>query len=162
MTESEADQPRRSLTARIVIGMVAGLVLGVALNMLRTHGLEPGGWLERGLQSFLIDGLFYVVGAIFMASLKLLVVPLVFVSLVCGAASLDDLSRLGRIGGKTLGLYLGTTAIAISVALSAAALIRPGAGLDLPTNLEFAPRAAPGWTARRPSSCTIRWASRST
>ena len=146
MTESEADQPRRSLTARIVIGMVAGLVLGVALNMLRTHGLEPGGWLERGLQSFLIDGLFYVVGAVFMASLKLLVVPLVFVSLVCGAASLDDLSRLGRIGGKTLGLYLGTTAIAISVALSAAALIRPGDGLDLPTNLEFAPRAAPGWT----------------
>jgi len=126
--------------------MVAGLVLGVALNMLRTHGLEPGGWLERGLQSFLIDGLFYVVGAVFMASLKLLVVPLVFVSLVCGAASLDDLSRLGRIGGKTLGLYLGTTAIAISVALSAAALIRPGDGLDLPTNLEFAPRAAPGWT----------------
>ena len=126
--------------------MAAGLVLGVALNLLRTHGLEPEGWMERGLQNFLVDGLFYVVGAVFMASLKLLVVPLVFVSLVCGAASLDDLSRLGRIGGKTLGLYLATTAIAISVALSAASLVRPGDGLDLPTDLEFAPRAAPGWT----------------
>ena len=146
MTEIEVDRPRRSLTARIVIGMVAGLALGVSLNMLRTHGLDPQGWVGRALQSFLIDGLFYVVGAVFMASLKLLVVPLVFVSLVCGAASLDDLSRLGRIGGKTLALYLGTTAIAISVALSAAALVRPGAGLDLPTDLEFAPRVAPGWT----------------
>ncbi len=146
MTEIEVDRPRRSLTARIVIGMVAGLALGVSLNMLRTHGLDPQGWVGRALQSFLIDGLFYVVGAVFMASLKLLVVPLVFVSLVCGAASLDDLSRLGRIGGKTLALYLGTTAIAISVALSAAALVRPGDGLDLPTDLEFAPRVAPGWT----------------
>ncbi|MCH2184544.1 dicarboxylate/amino acid:cation symporter, partial [Myxococcota bacterium] len=99
MTEAEVGQPRRSLTSRIVMGMVAGLALGVALNMLRTHGLDPEGMVGRGLQSFLIDGLFYVVGAVFMASLKLLVVPLVFVSLVCGAASLDDLSRLGRIGG---------------------------------------------------------------
>ena len=144
MTEIEEARPRRSLTSRIVIGMAAGLILGVGLNMLR-HGLDPEGLLERGLQGFLIDGLFYVVGAVFMASLKLLVVPLVFVSLVCGAASLDDISRLGRIGGKTLALYLATTAIAISVALSAAALFRPGDGLDLPTNLEFAPRVAPGW-----------------
>ncbi|MDG2050260.1 MAG: dicarboxylate/amino acid:cation symporter [Myxococcota bacterium] len=144
MTEIEEARPRRSLTSRIVIGMAAGLILGVGLNMLR-HGLDPEGLLERGLHGFLIDGLFYVVGAVFMASLKLLVVPLVFVSLVCGAASLDDISRLGRIGGKTLALYLATTAIAISVALSAAALFRPGDGLDLPTNLEFAPRAAPGW-----------------
>ena len=80
MTEIEVDRPRRSLTARIVIGMVAGLALGVSLNMLRTHGLDPQGWVGRALQSFLIDGLFYVVGAVFMASLKLLVVPLVFVS----------------------------------------------------------------------------------
>ena len=53
---------------------------------------------------------------IFVASLKMLVVPLVFVSLVCGTSSLKDLSTLG-MGGKTLAFYIATTAIAISLAL---------------------------------------------
>jgi Na+/H+-dicarboxylate symporter len=91
----------------------------------------------------LIDGLFYVGGAIFMASLKLLVVPLVFVSLVCGIASLDDISRLGRIGGKTLCLYLATTAVAISLALIGATLVRPGEGLALPSELTYTATDAP-------------------
>jgi Na+/H+-dicarboxylate symporter len=72
------------------------------------------------------------------------VVPLVFVSLVCGTAALDDISRLGRIGGKTLGLYLLTTAVAISFALTAATLIRPGEGLELPTDVSYAVQETPG------------------
>ena len=150
MTEPKGDDSgvargRGSLTTRIVIGMLAGLGLGIALNLLLSQGLDPEGLLARGVRNVLIEGLFYVVGAVFMASLKLLVVPLVFVSLVCGAASLDDVSRLGRIGGKTLALYLATTAIAITVALSAAVLARPGAGLELPTDLEFTSRSAPSF-----------------
>lgn len=135
---------RLSLTQRIVIGMSAGLVLGVVLNMLFAFGMEPGGPIERGVRAALVDGLFYVVGEIFINSLKLLVVPLVFVSLVCGSASLEDLSRLGRIGGKTLGLYLTTTAIAITVAVSVAGMVRPGEGLELPTDLEFVGSEPPG------------------
>jgi Na+/H+-dicarboxylate symporter len=122
------------LTTRILIGMVLGLGTGVLLNLVGTQG---------ALGQALVEGVFYVVGAIFIASLKLLVVPLVFVSLVCGTAALDDVSKLGRVGGKTLGLYLATTAIAISVALALAIAVAPGAGFDLPTGLSYAPQPAP-------------------
>ncbi len=77
------------------------------------------------------DGILHVVGQIFLAGLMVLVVPLVFVSLVCGTAALDDIRRLGRVGVITVGLYLLTTAVAISMALGAALLVRPGAGFDL-------------------------------
>jgi Na+/H+-dicarboxylate symporter len=121
--------PHSGLTARIILGMVLGLAAGVVLNLVGTEG---------ALGQALVEGVFYVVGAIFIASLKLLVVPLVFVSLVCGTAALDDVSKLGRVGGKTLGLYLATTAIAISVALALAIAVAPGAGFDLPTGLSYA------------------------
>jgi len=130
---------RRSLTFRILVGMGAGVGVGVALNVSR--GVLPDWLVSDG--GVLVAGLFYVGGAIFMASLKLLVVPLVFVSLVCGTAAMDDITRLGRIGGKTLVLYLVTTALAISFALSAAMIFRPGEGLDLPTDLSFVAKAAP-------------------
>jgi Na+/H+-dicarboxylate symporter len=115
--------------------MAAGLVAGVAINLIGADGL---------VGSYVVDGLFHVVGTIFLASLKLLVVPLVLVSLVCGTASLEDVTRLGRVGGKTLVLYLLTTAIAISLALLASALVQPGAGFDLPTDLSFQGSEAPG------------------
>ncbi len=82
-------------------------------------------------------------GSIFLASLKLLVVPLVFVSLVCGTAALDDVARLGRVGVKTLGLYLVTTAIAVSLALIAATIVQPGAGFELDSDASFQAQAAP-------------------
>ena len=145
MADSEA-KPKRSLTARIVIGMATGIVFGVILNWLTTMVFDPEGTPVWLIQGFLVNGVFYVGGAIFMASLKLLVVPLVFVSLVCGTAALEDVSRLGRIGGKTLGLYLLTTAIAVSLALLTAVWLMPGAGLILPTETSFVPREAPGLT----------------
>jgi len=77
------------------------------------------------------NGIFHVVGQVFLAGLMVLVVPLVFVSLVCGTAALDDIRRLGRVGVKTVGLYLFTTAAAISLALTAALVVKPGAGFDL-------------------------------
>jgi Na+/H+-dicarboxylate symporter len=140
---SSEDPPRRSLTLRIVIGMAAGLSLGVVLNLALTHFVTPGDVAELAIRGVLVDGALLVGGAVFMASLKLLIVPLVFVSLVCGTAALDDIARLGRIGGKTLGLYLMTTAVAIVLALTTASIVRPGDGLDLPADLEFAAKEAP-------------------
>ena len=114
--------------------MAAGLGVGVLLNLVGIDGV---------VGDLLVDGLLRVVAGIFIASLKLLVVPLVFVSLVCGTASLDDVSKLGRVGGRTLALYLGTTAIAITIALTMAVVVSPGVGFDLPSNLEYIPRPAP-------------------
>ncbi|MDJ0851557.1 MAG: dicarboxylate/amino acid:cation symporter [Myxococcota bacterium] len=125
------------LTARIVVGLITGLATGVAINVLAPTGV---------VHEVLVEGLFYVLGSIFIASLKLLVVPLVFVSLVCGTAALDDISKLGRVGGRTLALYLLTTAGAISLALLLAALVAPGAGFDLPSELSYEPREAPSVT----------------
>jgi len=70
-------------------------------------------------------------GKIFVATLKLLVVPMVFVSLVCGAASLGGGKQMGRLGGKTVLLYLFTTAVAITLAMVLALLFQPGVGAEL-------------------------------
>jgi len=129
-----ARHSRRSLTVRIVVGMLAGLAVGLALNAVGVAG---------AVDRFLVGGLFHIVGAIFLASLKLLVVPLVFVSLVCGTAALEDVTRLSRIGSKTIVLYLLTTAVAISLALTAAALLRPGADFKLETDASFAVQEPP-------------------
>ncbi|MDP3584523.1 MAG: dicarboxylate/amino acid:cation symporter [Thiobacillus sp.] len=109
------------LTRQIVIAMVAGIVLGVALNR-----VDTAGWV----QLFVIDGLLHVVGTVFVSALKMMVVPLVFVSLVAGVTALSDLSALGRIGVKALVLYLATTAIAVTLALSLAGIVGPGEGFD--------------------------------
>jgi len=119
---------RRELTLRILVGMGAGLAVGLVLNAVGTAGPVVG---------FFVEGVFHVGGQIFLSALKLLVVPLVFVSIVSGVASLDDLSRLGRVGGKTLALYLCTTSVAITLALLAAMLVRPGAGFALESDASF-------------------------
>ena len=98
----------KGLTIKIIIAMVVGLILGVLLKQ-----LGPSQWID----DILINGILYAGGKIFIASLNLLVVPLVFVSLVCGTASLEDITKLGRVGGKTIALYLMSTAIAITLAL---------------------------------------------
>lgn len=126
------------LTRQIVLAMLAGIALGVALNLL---GTAP--WMRI----FVVDGLLHVVGSVFVAALKMMVVPLVFVSLVVGVTALSDLKALGRIGAKALGLYLATTAIAVTIALSLAGLLDPGKGFDAgETGAGFSGKAAPPLT----------------
>ena len=100
--------------------MIAGAVLGVLINLFLGD--------VAIISEYVVEGVFYVVGSIFIASLKMLVVPLVFVSLVGGVTSLGNLAALGRMSIKVVSLYLFTTAIAISVALVLALWIAPGAG----------------------------------
>lgn len=126
------------LTRQIVIAMLAGIVLGIALNRL---GAAP--WL----QAVLVDGLLHVVASVFVAALKMMVVPLVFVSLVVGVTALSDLKALGRIGAKTLGLYLATTAVAVTIALTLAGIVGPGRGFDAgETPASFSGKEAPAFT----------------
>lgn len=134
------------LTARIVIGMAAGILVGFFFKWLLAGQDERILYIlgmELPLKTFFIDGIFHIGGEIFIASLKMLVVPLVFVSLVCGTCSLSDTSSLGRLGGKTIGLYLITTAIAITLAIFAALLINPGKGVEMHSDASFDVSEAP-------------------
>ncbi|MFT2091044.1 dicarboxylate/amino acid:cation symporter [Paraglaciecola sp. 2405UD69-4] len=138
--------PKMGLTARIFIGMIAGIIIGALLNRLFD---DSGDFsfsvlgVHVSTYALLVDGIFNVIGSIFIASLKMLVVPLVFVSLVCGTSSLSDPSKLGRLGGKSIMLYIGTTAVAISLAVGFALLISPGEGLNLQTNATYVAKEAP-------------------
>ena len=116
-----------SLTSKILIGMLSGLIFGSIISLL---GLEANPFIKV----YLIDGFLNIGGQIFISLLKLMVVPLVFFSLTSGVSSLDKNLSLGRIAGKTLGLYLITTAIAISIGLSIAVFLNPGNNLDLQTS----------------------------
>ncbi|MFS1908509.1 dicarboxylate/amino acid:cation symporter [Vibrio lentus] len=124
-----------SLTGRVILGMVVGILTGFAIQSL----FADSGFVNN----YIVNGLFEVGGQIFVASLKMLVVPLVFVSLVCGTSSLKDLSTLGRMGGKTLALYIGTTAVAITLALTIGNLFQPGTGADLTAASSFKSADAP-------------------
>ncbi len=131
-----------SLTNRILLAMVAGILTGSLLNVLLSSGAVPGG-VTNFAQTFLVDGLFDVVGRIFVASLKLLVVPLVLVSLICGSSSLGDSARMGPIAMKTVGLYLLTTAVAVTFALFFAVIVGPGNDVNLTTEASFSVSGPP-------------------
>ncbi|MFT5559477.1 MAG: Na+/H+-dicarboxylate symporter [Psychromonas sp.] len=68
----------------------------------------------------------------------MLVVPLIFVSLVCGTSSLKDISTLGRLGGKNVAFYLMTTAITITFAIIMGNIFEPGVGIDLSSATSYA------------------------
>ncbi|MEI5638399.1 MULTISPECIES: dicarboxylate/amino acid:cation symporter [unclassified Pseudoalteromonas] len=144
-----SENKKMGLTARIMIGMVAGVVLGFILQAILGDNKEiliPLGLFDLPIKGFFVDGLFHIGGQIFIASLKMLVVPLVFISLVCGTCSLSDPKKLGRLGGKSIGLYLITTAIAITVAITLALFFAPGGGVEIPSSATFDAKQAPTLT----------------
>ena len=106
------------LYTRITIALVLGAVIGLTANLLR---IEP---LTTGLVAI------EPVGTAWIRLITMVVVPLVFASLVVGTASLGDITKLGRIGGKTIAYYLCTTAIAVTIGLVLSNLIRPGSRID--------------------------------
>ncbi|MGK0248301.1 MAG: Na+/H+-dicarboxylate symporter [Oleispira sp.] len=132
-----------NLTQRILLAMAAAILLGSATQQLLLWPEIPS-WLATALSDGLAQGLFYVGGQVFVASLKVLVVPLVFISLVCGTCQLQGQSALGRLSVKAIGLYLLTTAIAISIAIFVAELLQPGMGIEMTTTADFvAPASQP-------------------
>ena len=122
-TESKKEKKKIGLTTKIFIALISGAVFGVLL-----HELVPSGTVR---DEVIINGILYVIGQGFIRLMKMLVVPLVFCSLVCGSMSIGDTKKLGGIGVKALVFYLCTTALAITVALSVANVINPGRGLDM-------------------------------
>ena len=112
-----------SLSNWILIGMILGLIVGLFLNFFVTDPFIKN--------IVLMDNIFYLGGTLFIKLMKMLVVPLVFCSIVVGAASISDIKKIGVIGGRTIFIYLITTALAVTIALTIGALIQPGAGLDM-------------------------------
>ena len=90
----------------LVLGAIVGLLLGENATAIK--------WL----------------GDLFIRLIRMIVVPLVFVSIVSGVAGMGDPRRLGSIGGKTILLYFCTTAIAVCVGMLFSTLFQPGAGVD--------------------------------
>ncbi|MCB9876485.1 MAG: dicarboxylate/amino acid:cation symporter [Planctomycetes bacterium] len=103
----------------ILIGLVAGVAYGYVAAA-TGHAGHVADWVAP-------------IGRLFLNLLKMIAVPLVLFSLVAGVASLDDSSKLGRIGGKSIVLYLGTTAVAIAIGLVVVNLFGPGRGLSVET-----------------------------
>ena len=146
MTNPQSEK-KLGLTAKILIGMFSGIFLGILLQELFGDSGDlviPLGITSLSIKDFFVDGIFHVGGSIFVASLKMIVVPLVFVSLVVGTCSLNDTSKLARLGGKSVGLYLVTTAIAITLAIVFALIVGPGEGVNLPTGQNYTAKEAPG------------------
>lgn len=110
------------------MAMAIGIVLGSIYNLLRgwltAAGGEPA--LIAWIDAWMVQGLLDIMGQVFIRSLKLLVVPLVLVSLILGTWNLGGSARMGIMAGKTLGLYLFTTAVAITMAMVMATIIHPG------------------------------------
>ena len=111
------------LTTVIFIALIAGAVTGTIINNFFMH--------IDVVNKVIVEGIFYVIGQGFISLMKMLVVPLVFCSIVCGAASIGDTKTLGKVGVRTIIFYIFTTMLAVAVALSVASLINPGLGLDM-------------------------------
>ena len=127
------------LTVRILLAMIFGIVIGLATQFLE---LSENSFLF----TYFFNGLIEAGGQIFVVSLKMVVVPLVFISLTNGAASLGASGSVGRLGGKTIGFYLLTTALAVSMALLVALIVNPGIGSSDKDNVPvqtYTPTEAP-------------------
>lgn len=116
------------MTTKIIIWMIAGFLLGSLIN---TFAFDVA-----FIQDYLVHGLFHIVGTIFINLLKMLVVPLVTFSLICGVCGIGDVAKLGRVGIKAFCLFLLTTMLAISLALLVSVTINPGKDFHLAPNAQ--------------------------
>jgi proton glutamate symport protein len=130
---------------RILIGLGLGVAAGLVAN------LADLGWLQQALVWI------EPVGTAFIRLITMIVVPLVVASLLIGTASLGDIRKLGRMGGKTILFYLSTTAVAVTIGLVISNVVRPGSRIDPATRdalaASFEGEAAQrmALTAERPS-----------
>jgi len=130
---------KMTLTTKILVYMASGLVTGMLINIFAAG--------DEFIQDYVVNGVFLVIGKMFIETLKMLVVPLVFCSLIGGIVGMDDIKTLGRTGGKAFVVFMGTTAIAISFALFVAITLGIGEGFDLSASggAEFTAKEAPSF-----------------
>lgn len=110
-TQGGGSKGKMALWKKILIGMIAGILVGAVMGP-SAELLKP-------------------IGTLFINAIKMLIVPLVFCSLVVGVTSMQDTTKMGRIGIKSIIIYLATTAVAITIGLGLGILLEPGAGLNM-------------------------------
>ena len=120
-----ADNKKKGLglTTWIFIALLAGAVVGIIF-----HYFVPASYVR---DTVIVGGIFQFCGQGFIRLMQMLVVPLVFCSLICGASAIGDSKTLGKVGAKIIVMYIFTTAVAITVAILISRLINPGIGLDV-------------------------------
>lgn len=116
--------PRLPLHTQIIIGLVAGLLFGLASIFLK-------------IPAFITIDYIKPVGIIFVNALKMIAVPLILASLIVGVANLGDISKLSRMGGKTVGMYIVTTSIATTIGLFVVNVVDPGLVISPETREEI-------------------------
>ena len=124
---SEKSKKKMALTTKIFIGLILGIILGIILQSnpdIAVNYVKP-------------------IGTLFLNLIKLVIVPLVFFSLIVGTCSMDDVRKLGRIGGKTVAYYLLTTAFAVTIGLILANLTNVGVGYTIPVDATYEITAPP-------------------
>ena len=117
----------KRLTLFIVIGLLLGVVVGLAIN----------GWLDDGTPEAAarlkgIAGYFAIGTTIFLRLIKMIIAPLVFATLVSGITQMGDTSALGRVGAKAIGWFVSASLLSLGLGLILVNLIRPGVGINLP------------------------------
>lgn len=124
-----------SLANKVLIALVSAIIVGLALNI---TGIAQQVWID----TYIINGLFHVIGQLFFNALKMLVVPLVLFSLIPGIVGIGDIRLLGKVGTKSFILYIATTAIAITTAITVAGLLGIGEGVNITTETDFTGKQA--------------------
>lgn len=113
---------KMNLTTKIFIALILGVVTGLILHPIKENPM---------VEKYLLNFIFNFLGNGFVRAIRMVVVPLVLCSLVMGSAGIEDVTKLGRIGIKTLAFYLSTTAFAVVLALVGGNIINPGKGIQL-------------------------------
>lgn len=125
---------RPSLTTWILFGLVAGIGAGLAARYA----------LSAAACQVALRWALKPMGEIFLRAITMMVVPVVLVSLVHGAAAIGDPRKLGRVGAKVMAIFFVTTALAITVALALAeGVVRPGESYRIPTEAQYTPKEPP-------------------
>ena len=110
------------LWKRVMLGLALGIIFGLAVT--QSMGMERGEALLSDIK---------IIGDLFIGLIRLVIIPLIFMTLVAGVLALGDPAKLGTIGIKTILLYLVTTFFANVIGLAMGTIFRPGAGVDLGT-----------------------------
>lgn len=109
---------------QILLGMVAGVLFALAMVQFEWGPKIVSDWIKP-------------FGNIFINSLKLIAVPLILASLIKGVSDLKDISKLSKMGGRTIGIYIVTTIIAVSIGLTIVNVVKPGASISEDTRNEL-------------------------